>query len=118
VRLLLDEHYPTAVAARLRDDGCDAVTVQELGAAGIDDAALLRLAAADRRALVTSNARDFVPLARRWMADGASHHGIVLTSDRRFSRSAAGALRLAEALLALHRARPGDGSLENQTHWL
>jgi hypothetical protein len=53
VRLLLDEHYPTAIAVALRDRGHDAITVIELGRhlLGRPDDVILTSAAEDRRAL-------------------------------------------------------------------
>lgn len=113
MRFLLDEmHTPTA-AERLRFLGVDAVAVVERPEwAGLADEELLRVAAADRRVLVTENVKDFAVIARRWAATGTAHGGLVFTHPRRFPRAASGhARRLADALCRL-----GDDVTLRATH--
>jgi predicted nuclease of predicted toxin-antitoxin system len=63
VKFLADECVDAAVVARLRADGHDALSVAEL-APGISDDAVLELANADERILVTADA-DFGELVFR-----------------------------------------------------
>ncbi len=103
MRLLLDEMHAPRVAARLRDRGYDAVAVKERAELiGMSDEDLLRAAAADERAVVTENVKDFAPLHQYLSAAGQQHSGLILTHPRRFPRSAPDHVRvLADALGAL-----------------
>lgn len=71
-KLLLDSCVAGAVAARLRADGHDVLTVSERGA-DPGDAAILGLAVSERRILVTLDA-DFGTLVFR---DGAPRVGVL-----------------------------------------
>jgi hypothetical protein len=77
-RLFADENFPFPVVQALRHLGHDVVTLAEVGKAGqaITDKAILELAAADQRAVVTLNRKHFVPLHE---AD-PSHAGIIVCS--------------------------------------
>lgn len=81
MRLLLDANLSgRRVAAPLRLDGHDVLaltTRPELDA--LDDPAVLALAAAEQRILVTRNSREFAPLLREWAEAGRPHGGCVLT---------------------------------------
>jgi hypothetical protein len=119
LRLLLDEHYPSAVAQELRDRGHDVIAVAERPELReLADARILELAAADRRAVVSENAAHFVRLFRDAWREGHEHYGIVIASRRRFSRrhNRMGALLL--ALDALLRAHPGENDLANRIVWI
>lgn len=100
MRLLLDEMHAPRVAARLRDRGHDAVAVKECAElVGMSDEDLLRVAAADERAVVTENVKDFAPLHQLIAAAGQRHSGLIFTHPRRFPRSAPDHVRvLADAL--------------------
>jgi len=57
---LIDEMFPTAAAALLRDTyGHDAVHVAEVGLRAVDDAQVAATARAEGRAVVTENVADF-----------------------------------------------------------
>ena len=103
MKLLLDEMHAPAAAARLRDNGHDAVAVKERAdLIGLPDADLLRAATADGRAVVTENIKDFAVLHRRGAAEGRRHSGMVFTHPRRFRRSDRNHVRvLADALAVL-----------------
>lgn len=93
-RLLLDEMYPPALAALLRDQGHDVLAVAGLpGLAGSPDEAVLDAAAGDDRCLVTENIRDFAVLARQ-----ARHGGLLFVDARRWPRTPAAMKRLADGL--------------------
>lgn len=86
MRLLLDEMYPPAIAAGLRANR-DVVAVQEeetLG--GLTDQDLFAEAQRLRRALVTENVVDLLPLAIETTARGQAHHGLILTTNNSFPR--------------------------------
>ena len=77
-RLFADENFPFPVVEALRRMGHDVVTVANVGKAGqaLTDTALLQLAAADQRAVVTLNRRHFV----RLHAAEQNHAGIIVCS--------------------------------------
>lgn len=88
VKLLLDEMHSHLVAEALARDGHDVIAaVATPRLRGLADADLLAEAAADERAVVTENVRDFLPLVRMWVAEGRGHAGLLLTHPRRFDRS-------------------------------
>jgi predicted nuclease of predicted toxin-antitoxin system len=111
-RLLLDEMYPPALAADLRDRGIDCLAVLEprAGLAGTPDDRVLAWAAAEGRAVVTQNVADFARLSAT-----ASHRGIVLVPASRYPRSRSGLRRLGDEL-----SSPGalDGLLDGGGVWL
>jgi Domain of unknown function (DUF5615) len=75
--LLLDEMYPPALAARLRERGMDAIAVKEFAElAGLDDEAILALAKLDNRVLVSENVADFALIGRT-----VDHVGIVFCPE-------------------------------------
>lgn len=87
MRLLLDEMYPAAIAAGLRDRGHDAIAVVERPELRmLPDPELFAAAQAERRIVVTENVRDFVPIANDHDARGVAHHGLVLVHPRRYPR--------------------------------
>lgn len=121
MKLLLDEMHAPAVAALLRNRGHDVDAVKERAdLVGLADADLLAVAAAEGRALVTENVKDFAALDRLWTSTGRRHAGIVFTHARRFPR-AAGNYRhkLADALALLFpEAGSGFSSSEPFVWWL
>jgi predicted nuclease of predicted toxin-antitoxin system len=118
VKLLLDEHYADHIAVQLRAAGHDAVTVSERGLKGTDDEPLLALAASEDRALLTNNARDFLPLVARWAASGEDHCGVLLTSDSSLPRGKSSIGLYVKLLRRLMDANPGTRALANQVRWL
>ena len=119
VRLLLDEHYSSSIAATLRERGHDVVAVQERPElAGVGDTDLLRLAATERRALVTENVRDFAPLVREWALASERHYGVVFTSPRSLPRSRRMIGRHIDALERLLEERTPEDALADSVHWL
>lgn len=78
MRLLADENFPFPVVEALRSFGYDVLTLTDLGKAGqaLTDAAVLRLASSDSRAVLTLNRRHFVRLHQ----GSSDHSGIVVCS--------------------------------------
>ena len=119
MRLLLDEHFSTAIAEQLRKRGHDVIAAAALAdLRHRDDAEVLVWATAQRRVVVTEDAADYLVLHEQYLSRGLRHRGIVLTSARRFPRSRAGIGRLVRALDGLLKSRPGDDSLMADVLWL
>lgn len=77
-RFLLDEHVWAGLIQLGESIGVDVVSVQSRLAEGTDDATVLAEAAKERRVLLTSNARDFAPLAAEWFLASKEHWGIII----------------------------------------
>jgi predicted nuclease of predicted toxin-antitoxin system len=119
VRLLLDEHYSPEIARQLRTRGHDVVAVAERGdLVGLGDDELLRRMARERRAIMTNNIKDFVPLATRAALEAGDHYGLVLTSDRSMPRRLDAIGRFVEALDEFLQRHEGDDSCRNKVQWL
>jgi Domain of unknown function (DUF5615) len=86
-RLFADENFPLPVVEELRRLGHDVLTINDAGKAGqaLPDEALLDLARADHRAVLTLNRKHFVRLHET----GREHAGIVAcTFDPDFTAQA------------------------------
>jgi predicted nuclease of predicted toxin-antitoxin system len=119
VRLLLDEHYSPEIARQLRTRGHDAVAVAERAdLVGLADDELFRRMARERRAIVTNNVKDFVPLATRAALEAGEHYGLLLTSDKSMPRRIDAIGRLVDALDEFLRRHQGEDSHRNQVQWL
>jgi predicted nuclease of predicted toxin-antitoxin system len=84
VKALLDEQLSPAIAKALRDRGYDVAAVaerQDLVAS--TDRTIFEVAAAEGRAVVTNNIKDFRPLAAEWLARGRTHPGLILVPSAR-----------------------------------
>jgi Domain of unknown function (DUF5615) len=96
--LLLDEMLSGAIAEQLRCGHDVTAVVEDPALVALPDDEILAAAAAGRRALVTANIKDFVPLDQRYKASGRTHAGLVLVSaktfpqDRTFIGAVVGAL--------------------------
>jgi hypothetical protein len=70
-KLLLDEHYAEAIAARVRAAGHDVLAmVADPELCAQSDLAVFRRAAASGRRIVTENVKDFRPLLQQAYAGG------------------------------------------------
>lgn len=118
MRLLIDEHYANEIAAELRSAGHDAVTVSELQIKSIDDESLLELASSENRALLTNNARDFMPIVGCWATSGRDHCGLLLTSDRSMPRHKGTISVYVRTLRMIMEGNSGLRALENEVRWL
>ena len=80
MRLLLDAHLSSRrIGEPLRERGHDVRAIAaEAELEGLVDEAVLELATADGRILVTRNSRDFVPICRRWAESQREHAGVML----------------------------------------
>jgi predicted nuclease of predicted toxin-antitoxin system len=103
VAIYTDEDVTTDLAPALRRRGYTAQSTAEVGNLRTPDEAQLTFATERGMALLTSNAQDFIPLARSWYRDGREHAGIVISeqmSQRRFGELLRRVLRLLDALTA------------------
>jgi predicted nuclease of predicted toxin-antitoxin system len=120
VKLLVDEMFPAQVAIVLRErHGVDAISVRERpDLAGHADVDVFAAAQVEGRAVVTENVRDFRPIARQWEADGKVHHGLVLTSNRRFPRARPRTLGRLIAALAMLTSEVASEEPTSMEAWL
>ena len=118
MKLLIDEHYADEIAAELRAAGHDAVTVSERQIKSTDDEPLLELAWSENRALLTNNARDFMPIVGRWATSGRDHCGLLLTSDSSMPRHKGTIGAYVRTLQAIMEANPDQSALANEVRWL
>ena len=79
IGLFLDEDVWPGLAVALREYGFDVVHAYEMERGGIPDADQLAYAAQERRAILTHNIRDFVPLAVDCFFNGRFHAGVILS---------------------------------------
>jgi NADPH-dependent 2,4-dienoyl-CoA reductase/sulfur reductase-like enzyme len=88
--LLLDEMLSHTIARQLRSRGHDVVAVvEDPSLMGLPDEEILAAAAAEGRAFVTANVKDFTPLDHRYKASGRAHAGIVFVSTKAFPQDRA-----------------------------
>ena len=118
MKLLLDEHYANKIASELRAAGHDTVTVSELQVKGIDDESLLELASSEDLALLTNNARDFLPIVGRWATSGRDYCGLLLTSDDSMPRHRGTIGLYVRTLQAIMEANASPRALANRVRWL
>lgn len=104
LRFLLDEHYPGWLAAELRADGLDVVslTTDLPHLRGVDDTAVLKAAVAEGRVVVTEDVRTF----GRAAAQVSNHLGILFCHHSRFPRTRPGLSGLRRALVELADSPP------------
>ena len=84
MKALLDEQLSPRIAELLRDRGHDVqAVINRRDLAGRSDRVILEIAAAEERAVVTNNVKDFRPLAAERLARGESHAGLILIPSTR-----------------------------------
>lgn len=116
MKALLDEHLSSVIAVTLRARGLDVdAVIQRRDLIGHPDDELLDVAHAEARAVVTSNVKDFRPLAAARVGEGRGHAGLILLPARR-ERTRAAAPRLAAAIEEIMRAHPSG--LANGERWI
>jgi predicted nuclease of predicted toxin-antitoxin system len=100
--LLLDEMFSDAIAQRLRARGHDVISVVAHAAlVALPDDQIFAYAAAEGRALVTANIKDFMPLDGQYRAAGRDHPGLILVSTKTFPQNRVFATAVTAALEAL-----------------
>jgi hypothetical protein len=100
--LLLDEMFSGIIAEQLRAKGHDVLAaVADPALVGLADDQILAHATAARRALVTANIKDFVPLDARYRAASQTHAGLILISAKTFPQDRTFTAAIISALSAL-----------------
>ncbi|MEX2314934.1 MAG: DUF5615 family PIN-like protein [Thermomicrobiales bacterium] len=117
MKLLLDEMWTHVIAEQLRRRGHDVVAVVERGdLAGKPDDAIFMAAQREHRVFVTDNEDDFCPIVAAELSRGHTHVGIILTTNRRYSRHNPAIVgRMVTALITLLEE---DEDFSNRQHWL
>jgi predicted nuclease of predicted toxin-antitoxin system len=123
MRLLLDEVCPPGIAEAPRARGHDVVSLHDAPyrhLRGATDAELLAAAADEARAVVTDNARHFLPLHRESVARGRTAQGLVLFANRSFPRHRPDVFvrALVAALDELLAAEGRDAESDGRVVWL
>ncbi len=119
MKLLLDEHYAPEIARQLRSRGHDVVAVAERAdLVGLGDEELLGRMAQERRAIMTNNVKDFMPLASRAAVGADDHPGLLFTSDRSMPRHLDAIGRFVDALDTFMQRHRDEDSYRNQVQWL
>lgn len=119
MKLLLDEMYPPALAEQLRRRGhdVDAVT-KRAELRHLPDFQVFEAAQRERRAVVTENLRDYIPIAGDYASRGQAHFGLVLVDASKYPRGAPGTVgRMVTELDHLLKAKPADEPT-SFSHWL
>jgi hypothetical protein len=100
--LLLDEMFSGVIAEQLRAKGRDVLAiVADPALVGLADDQILAHATAARRALVTANIKDFIPLDARYRAASQTHAGLILVSAKTFPQDRTFTAAIVSALSAL-----------------
>ncbi len=109
-KLYLNEHVSPRLASQLRRHGFDAISSQDAHKLAQDDGAQLAFAAAEGRAIVTFNVKDFLALHEKYLAEGKEHCGIIFSTEEPTGVLMRRLLRLLNSL--------SSGELKNQVRWL
>ena len=78
MKYYLDEDLSPKIAEILRKHSIDAVSAHEIGMVQTEDREHLKLAASEKRCLVTRNRNDFIRLAVQFFHEHHSHSGILI----------------------------------------
>jgi len=98
VKARLDEQLSPRIAELLRDRGHDVqAVINRRDLAGRSDRVILEIAAAEERAVITNNVKDFRPLSAERLAGGESHAGLILIPSTR-TRTRGAVEMLADAI--------------------
>ena len=120
MKLLLDEMISWRIAAQLRSRGHDVVAVKRdrPQLESRVDPIVLTAAAAEQRAVVTNNVRDYRVAHERMRLRGEDHYGVSYTYDDTLPRNKAALALWVSTLEELLEARPTRNALLNRTHHL
>lgn len=114
MKLRLNEMVPVLIARELRNEGFEVDAIVEIsGLRGLPDALQLARAAIDRRALVSYDSGDLIPLASRRTASGEGHAGLILLASGRFPQGSPDLV-----VQCLRRFLTGEQRAAGFIHWL
>ena len=118
MRLLLDVHFSPIIAEQLCRRGHDVrAAAADAVARQLSDEALLEHAVDTTSALLTNDAKDFLPIVARWVRAGGDHFGLLLISDRSMPRDRLRIGRLVVTVDAVLSQHPAVDSLKNRVIW-
>lgn len=100
IALYTDADIHGKLAALIRQRGFDVVSAYEVGNSALDDPAQLRYAADHQRAILTCNAKDFVPLLEQWWEAGVDHWGVIVPEQLTLAEMLRRVLRLLDGVSA------------------
>jgi hypothetical protein len=116
VRAILDEQLSPQIAVLLRKAGYDVDAVADRDDLVVHrDRVVLEVACRECRAVVTTNIKDFRPLAAEFLAQGRVHSGLALLPSAR-TRTRAAIAAIASAIEKVLRDNP-DG-LSASERWI
>jgi len=116
VKALIDEQLSADIAEQLRRRGHDVIAVTERAdLIRRSDEHIMQVVAAEERAVITNNIKDFRPIAAARLTAGHGHPGLILVPSTR-TRTRAATRKLADAIQAILDASP-DG-IPNSERWL
>ncbi len=120
MKLLLDEMISPRVARELRSHRHDvhAVKHDRADLAGRGDREIVRLMAAEGRAIVTNDIADFQNIHDQFLAAGEAHHGMIFTFDATLPRTKAAIPQWVQALSDLLAEHGDEQALRNRVHHL
>ncbi len=81
VALYTDADVDQTLARQLRQHGFDALSARELGKYQLSDREQLEYAVAEQRAILSFNAKHFVPLFEEYWNTGRHHYGIIVSEQ-------------------------------------
>ncbi len=112
--------YTPEIAVQLRRRGHDVVAAREQGGLAVaPDDTLLAVAQSEDRVVVTENVPDFLRLDVQYREQGQHHVGMILTTNRGYSRHDAGGIgRLVVALDAWLREHSEEATPDSTIWWL
>lgn len=100
--LLLDEMFSGAIPEQLRAKGHYVIAVvADPTLVGLSDDQILAHATDTKRALVTANIKDFIPLDARYRTASQNHPGLILVSTKTFPQDRNFTAAITSALSAL-----------------
>jgi len=82
IELYLDEDVDVLIADLVRARGFQAITTQEAGQTGKNDAEQFAYAVSQQKTILTHNRSDFELLAQQYLAAGQTHCGILIATRR------------------------------------
>ena len=120
MRLLLDEMISPAIARELRERGfeVDAVKRDRPELEAVPDREIVQRMTAERRAVVTNDIADFLPIHERILASGEEHYGMLFTHDATLARNKAAVPTWVETLATFLAQHQADDALRSRVHYL
>jgi hypothetical protein len=100
IALYTDADVHGGLATQIRRRGFDAISAYEADNASLDDPDQLEYAASQRRAILTCNAKDFVPLLEEWWPAGRKHYGVIVSEQLPIGEMLRRVLRLLNTISA------------------